>query len=87
MVLFVFNAIIFIFTTHQTTRDGSKTLYPLLQTLNQLVLGEELGEIVSNKYREDSSIELSDSNYDYTRIMTNELNDLFFTCPTRLMTR
>lgn len=59
----------------------------LFKTLNQLVLGEELGEIVSNRYREDSSIELSDSNYDYTRIMTNELNDLFFTCPTRLMTR
>ena len=54
-----------------------------LQMLNKIALGEELADVALEKYGQYG--DRSDPDYDWTRIMTDELNDLFFTCPIRLM--
>lgn len=65
--------------------EGHKTSWRLFSLLNQVALGDDLGNIVAEKYGQRG--DKDDADFDWTRIMTDELNDLFFTCPIRLMSR
>ena len=56
-----------------------------LQWLNTYAFGNETGNAMAYKYAEKA--DMSDPDYDFTRLMTDELNDVFFYCPNRALLR